>query len=168
LIISHKLELFCGQKVHPLKTFLPDVVGGVIYRTVQTRNFIPFRETNISPWGTIMTCHELAECIERLQPEASPREVARLCLLLANHTDNLDALRDEDLLSEAWHKMQIRLHAVTDQYAAMTADLEELSRAKPETLTADQILVLIRAIKVQSQVVQLYLGLPAPQSENEK
>ena len=115
-----------------------------------------------------MNCHELAECIEKLQPEASPREVARLCLLLTNHVDDLDALKNEELLSEAWQAMGIRLQAVTDQYAAMTADLEKLSSANPESLTIDQIWVLIRAIKVQSQVVQLYLGQPKLEAEEEK
>ena len=57
--------------------------------------------------------------------------------------------------------MKVRLQAVTDQYAAMTADLENLSRTNPEKLTFDQILVLIRAIKVQSQVLQLYMGQAA-------
>ena len=125
-------------------------------------------KTNISPRGTAMNCHELAESIERLQPKASPREVARLCLLLANYVDDLESLRDEDLLFEAWKKMGIRLQAVTDQYAAMTADLEKLSSANPESLTIDQIWVLIRAIKVQSQVVQLYLGQPKLEAEEEK
>lgn len=115
-----------------------------------------------------MTCHELAECIERLQPDASPREVARLCLLLTNQVDDLDALRDEDLLAEAWQKIQIRLQAVTDQHAAMTADLEELSSREPERLTPEQIWVLIRAIKVQSQVVQLYLSQPTLETKREE
>ncbi len=164
----HKLDLFRRQKVRPLSNFLPRVVGGVICRTPFIRDFMQSGKTNISPRGTIMTCHELAECIERLQPDASPREVARLCLLLSNYVDDLDLLRDEELLSKAWEEMSIRLQAVTDQHSAMTADLEKLCRAKPEMLTMDQIWVLIRAIKVQSQVVQLYLGHSAVKAEEEK
>jgi hypothetical protein len=108
-----------------------------------------------------MTCQELAKCIEKLQPEALPREVARLCLLLCNCVDDLDELKDAERLAQVWQDMKVRLQAVTDQYAAMTADLENLSRTNPEKLTFDQILVLIRAIKVQSQVVQFYMGQPA-------
>lgn len=107
-----------------------------------------------------MTCSELAECIEKLQPKALPREVARLCLLISNYVSDLDELKDEDHLVRVWQEMLIRLEAVTDQHAAMTADLEELSQANPKMLTIDQIMMLIRAIKVQSQVVQLYVGLP--------
>jgi hypothetical protein len=115
--------------------------------------------------GTTMTCYELAEKIERLQPEASPCEVARLCLLLCNYIDDIDELDDEQRLSQAWHDMLVRLEALTDQHAAMTADLEDLSRDSPSSLTIDQIMVLIRAIKVQSQVVQLYVGKPSVSAE---
>jgi hypothetical protein len=111
-----------------------------------------------------MTCHELAKSIEQLQPEAMPHEVARLCLLLSNYVDNIDELKDERRLAQVWQNMKVRLEAVTDQHAAMTAELENLSRTNPEKLTFDQIMVLIRAIKVQSQVVQLYMGQPLLES----
>src|SRR6187397_1487675 len=39
----------------------------------------------------IMNCQELADRIQRLQPEADTRDVARLCLLLANTTDDVAA-----------------------------------------------------------------------------
>lgn len=105
-------------------------------------------------------CHELASRIERLHPEASPRDVARLCLLLTNHVDDLRELDDEQRLTDAWHDMGIRLQAATDQHAAVTEDLEELSRQDASGLTLDQLWVLIRAIKVQSQILQLYVGQP--------
>jgi hypothetical protein len=107
-----------------------------------------------------MNCHDLAAQIEQFQPEAMPRDVARLCLLLANYVDDLDELEDQDQLHKAWREMSIRLQAATDQHAAMTAELEELSRANPTSFTMDQIWVLIRAIKVQSRVLQLYVGQP--------
>jgi len=107
-----------------------------------------------------MNCHNLAARIEELQPEAMPRDVARLCLLLTNYVDDLDELDDEDRLSAAWQEMGIRLQAATDQHCAMTAELEELSQADPKSFAMDQIWVLIRAIKVQSQVLQLYVGQP--------
>ena len=46
-----------------------------------------------------MTCQELAKCIEKMQPEALPREVARLCLLLCNCVEDLDELKDGERLS---------------------------------------------------------------------
>ena len=108
-----------------------------------------------------MNCPDLAARIEQLQPDAIPRDIARLCLLLANYVDDIESLDDDDRLSEVWQEMGIRLQAATDQHAAMTAELEELSRTPPEKFTMDQVWVLIRAIKVQSQVLQLYVGQPA-------
>jgi hypothetical protein len=107
-----------------------------------------------------MKCHDLAESIERLQPRVLPCEVARLCLLLCNAVDDLNELKNEERLSRLWEEMIIRLQAATDQYAAMTAELEKLSSANPKELSLDQIMILFRAIKVQSQVIELYIGRP--------
>jgi hypothetical protein len=105
-----------------------------------------------------MNCAELAEKIERLQPGAEARDVARLCLLLSNSTDNMEVLNDDSLLTRAWKEMGLRLQAATDQHAAMTDELERLARSDPRKFTSDQIWILIRAIKVQSQILQLYVG----------
>ena len=86
--------------------------------------------------------------------------MARLCLLLANEVDNLDALRERVALQEAWKKMGLQLQLATDQHAAMTQELEDLAASDPEAFSQDQIWVLIRAIKVQSQVLQMYVGHP--------
>jgi hypothetical protein len=109
------------------------------------------------------SCHELAQRIEELQPEALPRDVARLCLLLTNYRDDLDDLEDPERLTKIWQEMGIRLQAATDQHAAMTAELEELAQSNPQQFTLEQIWTLIRAIKVQSQVLQLYVGKPQPE-----
>ncbi len=105
-----------------------------------------------------MTCQELAGRIQELQPDALPRDVARLCLLLSNDVQNLSELDDDQRLTEVWNRMQLRLEAATDQHAAMTEELESLSRRDGSQFTMDQIWVLIRAIKVQSQVLQMYVG----------
>jgi hypothetical protein len=107
-----------------------------------------------------MTCQELAKRIQRLQPEAAARDVARLCLLLANTCDDVDSLDNDYLLTVAWREAGLRLQAATDQHAAMTEELELLARSDPREFTPDQIWVLIRAIKVQGQILQLYLGEP--------
>lgn len=104
-----------------------------------------------------MNCQELAGRIEQLQPAACVSEVARLCLLLSNSVDDVDQLSDQAQLTLAWREMGLRLQATTDQHAAMTDELENLARSDPQKFTPDQIWVLIRAIKVQSQVLQLYV-----------
>lgn len=108
-----------------------------------------------------MNCKELAQRIEHLQPDADTRDVARICLLLSNAVDNIDLLIDEESLTDAWKEMGLRLQLATDQHAAMTEELENLARSDPQKFSSDQIWILIRAIKVQSQVLQLYLGEPA-------
>lgn len=105
-----------------------------------------------------MNCQELAERIERLQPGAPARDVARLCLLLSNTTDDVEQLRDQGTLTKAWKEIGLRLQAATDQHAAMTEELESLARSDPRKFSPDQIWILIRAIKVQSQILQLYVG----------
>ena len=112
-----------------------------------------------------MQCHELAARIEQLQPNAPPRDVARLCLLLANHVEPLDRLADERALSEAWQQMGLRLQAATDQHAAMTEELDGLSQVDPSQFTLRHVWTLIRAIKVQSQVLQLYVGVPPDEAD---
>ena len=107
-----------------------------------------------------MNCHELAQRIEELQPEASVQDVARLCLLLSNQTDQLGDLSDSTALQTAWQETGLKLQAATDQHAAMTQELEALANSDPEQFTRDQIWILIRAIKVQSQVLQMYVGQP--------
>jgi hypothetical protein len=105
-----------------------------------------------------MNCQELADRIESLRPGASPRDVARLCLLVCNAVESQDELEDESTFHSIWQDMGLRLQAATDQHAAMTEDLEGLARTDPQKFTPDQIWVLIRAIKVQSQILELYVG----------
>jgi len=105
-----------------------------------------------------MSCTELAQQIERLQPKAAPQDVARLCLLLTNSVDDLKSLREQRALHDAWKRAGLKLQVATDQHAAMTAELEELAASDPKSFTQDQIWILIRAIKVQSQVLQMYVG----------
>lgn len=107
-----------------------------------------------------MNCQELASRIQRLQPEAMPRDVARLCLLLSNNVENLAELADDDRLAAAWQEMGFKLQAATDQHAAMTEELEKLAATCPDQFAMEQVWTLIRAIKVQSQILQLYVGLP--------
>jgi len=107
-----------------------------------------------------MNCAELAQHIEQIQPQASPQDVARLCLLLTNEVTELEMLRDRTALQDAWKRMGLQLQLATDQHAAMTQELEDLAASDPDSFSQDQIWVLIRAIKVQSQVLQMYVGHP--------
>ena len=108
-----------------------------------------------------MKCQELAAQIERIQPTATPQDVARLCLLLTTSVDNIQNLADLQRLNEAWRDAGLKLQAATDQHAAMTMELEQLASSDPQAFSQDQVWVLIRAIKVQSQILQMYIGQTA-------
>lgn len=107
-----------------------------------------------------MTCQELAARIERLQPGALPRDVARLCLLMTNHVDDLDELADDRQLSATWQQIGLRLQAASDQHSAVAAELNSLAAHADQGLAVSQISSLVRAIKVQNQILQLYVGQP--------
>ena len=83
-----------------------------------------------------MNCAELAERIEKLQPGADTRDVARLCLLLSNGASPVDSLSDDSKLTRAWKEMGLRLQAATDQHAAMTEELERLAKSDPREVHA--------------------------------
>jgi len=93
-----------------------------------------------------------------LQPDAHPRDVARLCLLLMNLSGDLELLEDIDELTSAWADVGLRLQAATDQHAAMTEELHTLTSTDIEEFATEEVDVLIRVIKVQSQVLQLYVS----------
>lgn len=108
-----------------------------------------------------MNCQTLAERVQDLEPSADVREVARTCLLLTNSVDTLDLLESDDDLLDAWRDLSLRLQLATDQHAAMIEELDQLAHSNPEAFSKDQVWILIRAIKVQSQILQMYLGEPA-------
>jgi len=108
-----------------------------------------------------MNCEDLANRIETMQPEADVSDVARLCLLLANAVEDVEDLQDDVILTQAWNDMGLQLQAATDQHAAMTEELESLAASDPRQFDPEQIWILIRAIKVQSQILQLYVSHPA-------
>jgi hypothetical protein len=105
-----------------------------------------------------MNCQELAARIERVHPAAAARDVARLCLLLANSEENLDALANEKRLNDACQQASLKLQLAGDQHAAVMQELEQLANSDPEKFTPDQVWILVRAIKVQAQVLAMYVG----------
>jgi hypothetical protein len=110
-----------------------------------------------------MNCQELAARVEKLQPRVAAIDVARMCLLLANYADDVDRLSDEAAFRAAFSDVSLKLQAASDQHAAMTDELEQLAAEDPSSLTPEQTQVLLRAIKVQSQILSLYLGQPQPE-----
>ena len=105
-----------------------------------------------------MNCNELAERIQQLEPNAENVDIARLCLLISNAVDSLEEIDDDRQLEGMWREMGLKVQAAADQHAAMTQELEDLANSDPSKFAQEQIWVLVRAIKVQSQILELYLG----------
>ncbi len=107
-----------------------------------------------------MNCSQIAAIIEKMNPEFEPLEIARLTTLVANSVDDTKCLVNPQFFSEVWEEVNLRLSAATDQHEAMATELSELSQSDPQKFSPEQIWILVRAIKVQSQVLRLYVGDP--------
>ena len=105
-----------------------------------------------------MNCTELAAKIQRFYPEAETLEVARMCALICSTLSDPDTLRDDRHFLDIWDQTNLRLQAVADQHAAITEELTELAELDPCDFSAEHIWVLIRSIKVQNQLLRLYVG----------
>ena len=107
-----------------------------------------------------MNCSQIAARLEERHPEYEPLEVSRFCTLLANSVDDTQLLEDPKYFDEIWEEVNLRLNAALDQHGAMSEELNDLSNSDPQKFSPEQIWILVRAIKVQSQVLRLYVGDP--------
>ena len=108
-----------------------------------------------------MTCADLAKRLSELNPDLDQVGVARLALLILSQSADPNSLTDDDLLLAAWRNATFRLEAASDQHAAVAEELEAICESGPVHFTPDQIWVLLRAVKVQSQILELYTEQPA-------
>jgi len=108
-----------------------------------------------------MNCRDIAEKIEQHNPDADALEVARMCMLICSAVTDREALRNDEHFLEVWDEVNLRLQAATDQHAAVTDELERLTSSDPYDFSAGQVWVLVRSIKVQNQLLRLYVGDPS-------
>lgn len=108
-----------------------------------------------------MTCHDLAKRLSELQPELSQADIARLALMIFTQCSTPEELLDDEALMAAWKHATFRLDAASDQHAAVAEELDSICSDGPVQFTPDQLWVLLRAVKVQSQILELYTDQPA-------
>jgi len=108
-----------------------------------------------------MTCEQLAGKLAQFQPQASAVDIARLSLLILNSCSDESLLSDDEYLRTAIRAANFRLDAVADQHSAMSCELDLLCQDGPVRFSPDQIWTLLRAVKVQSQLLELYTNAPA-------
>ncbi len=103
-----------------------------------------------------MCCHTLAKRIAEQRPDLADVEVARLCVMILNQYPDPNDWSDDQTLQSVWQNVSFRLEAATDQHAAVATELERLNADRPTAFDPDQLWTLLRAVKVQSQILELY------------
>ena len=108
-----------------------------------------------------MTCQELAERLQTHAPELSPVDVARLSLMILTQTEDSNSLADDATLMSAWKSASFRLEAASDQHSAVAEELDQLCGDGPVDFSPEQLWLLLRAVKIQGQILELYTDQPA-------
>ncbi|MFK7768241.1 MAG: hypothetical protein AB8B55_13535 [Mariniblastus sp.] len=115
----------------------------------------------MEPNITTMNCTDIARKIELHNPTADALEVARMCTLICSSVHDRNVLDDDSRFLKVWEEVNLRLQAATDQHAAVTEELEQLTNSDPHEFSPEQVWVLVRSIKVQNQLLRLYVGDPS-------
>ena len=81
--------------------------------------------------------------------------------MILSQCDDVGQLSDEQKLLAAWKNATFRLEAASDQHAAVAEELDTICSDGPIKFSPDQLWILLRAVKVQSQILELYTDEPA-------
>ncbi len=103
----------------------------------------------------------LSQLIDQLQqqlPNSSERQVACLAMLLCDRDPQLKCLADFRAFSNLLQETQLRMKSIDDQHAAVAFELDQLASTQPCEFEPKHVWTLIRAIKVQSQFVDMLTG----------
>ena len=103
-----------------------------------------------------MDCQRLASIISEHRSDLSPVDVARLCLLLLSHCDDPDRLVESEYLLSQWNSVSYMLDVATDQHAAVCEELDQICGDGPVQFSPDQLWTLLKVVKIQSQLLDLY------------
>jgi hypothetical protein len=108
----------------------------------------------------------LLQLIERLHqqlPKASDRHVACLAMLLCDRDPQFKTLESQEEFLGLLDEIQLRLQSIDDQHAAVAYELDQLALTQPCEFEPKHVWTLIRAIKVQSQFVDMLTGVRVEQ-----
>jgi hypothetical protein len=103
----------------------------------------------------------LVQLVERLQqqlPHATERRIACLAMLMCDRSPQLTFLGNEKEFVGLLDEINIKIHSLDDQHAAVAQELDSLASTEPCEFQPKHVWTLIRAIKVQSQFVDLLTG----------
>jgi trans-aconitate methyltransferase len=100
--------------------------------------------------------------LSKLRPNDGPAELLRLGLLLAMQSpqgdiSGLDEKPDEELDRQC-QQIGLQFSAASDQHGAVATELDTLASTAPCDFSPEHLWILVRALQVQSQLLNLYLG----------
>ncbi|MEO8268966.1 MAG: hypothetical protein ABI557_04540 [Aureliella sp.] len=106
----------------------------------------------------------LVQRLARLYPHYGQSELLRMGLLLSLHQPEVMAgeldferVSDDELFSLS-QDVSLQLSAAGDQHAAVADELDSLAATSACDFSPNHVFTLVRAIKIQSRVLDLYLG----------
>lgn len=108
-----------------------------------------------------MEITRLLEMITERNPDAPPAVIFRMGMHVCHACQEQDPTSDERLLDQLLRDIAIKLALLEDQHSATADELDSLAGTEPCKFNAQHLWMLVRAIKVQSQFLDFFLG---PQS----
>lgn len=111
-----------------------------------------------------MLLNRLFDQLHQKLPNTTDRSVACLAMLICDRDPQLLCLSDKRSFVCLLEESQLKMQSLEDQHAAVSNELEELASSEPCEFHPNHVWTLIRAIKVQSQFVDLLTGARASYS----
>ncbi len=105
-----------------------------------------------------MNAQKLATAVAQLRPEYTPAEHLRIALLLSLQHPDLEPLTDAEELERQCLDITLQLRATADQHAAVSSELDSLASTEPCEFSPTHLWSLVRALKIQSHILNMYLG----------
>ena len=84
-------------------------------------------------------------------------------MLLCDRDPQYQSLVDGDLFVSLLDDIQLRMNSLDDQHAAVANELDQLASTQPCEFEPKHVWTLIRAVKVQSQFVDILTGARSEQ-----
>ena len=113
-----------------------------------------------------MRLSQLIEQIHKQLPKACDRQIACLAMLLCDRDPKLECLANRSDFLSLLDDIQLKMQSIDDQHAAVAYELDQLALTQPCEFEPKHVWTLIRAIKVQSQFVDMLTGVQVEQLSN--
>ena len=105
-----------------------------------------------------MSLSLLIDKLSEQLPNASDRRLACLAMLVCDRSPTFDCLQDKSQFLSLLDEINLKIQSLDDQHAAVALELDTLASTEPCEFEPRHVWTLIRAIKVQSQFVDLLTG----------